>query len=316
MASMVGADAQALEEAAAQLRGAAEELELYSTGLSGLLGSVEWIGQVASDFLGTWSSVHRVRLTSTADFVRDMAVTLDANAADQRQTSDGTGGGPGGSDDGGDGDGGDGGDDTDGQVPDELQRIKDILKGLGITLTAAQLDELMAILDDLPTDQIDDFLEAIDDSPVLDILGKAGNVLNVAGFIGDAITDFIEHPDLPMDERLIHAGVEAALKFGAAEGLDKALTAIGTAVGGPVGLILGKGAGFVAGLLFEQADNAFNITENAADVLTEFITDPVGTVEALGEAALDTLEDIGGAVDGFLDDISPLPDTPLPGSWW
>lgn len=301
-AQMTGADAQALEQAAAELRTAADELESYSTGLTSVLGSVQWLGPIAGWFLDKWSGTHRVRLTSTAEFVRDMAVTLDANAADQRTTSDGDGGGgrPGGNDPGDGGD--DSGDDNDGEAPEILDELSDLLESLGIVLSAAELAELAEILDGLPTEDVKDFLKAVENSPILDFIDAAGTVLDIGGFVTDAITDFVENPDLPLEERLIHAGVESALKFGASEGIDKALTALGTAIGGPAGFVLGKGAGFVADLLFSAADDAFGITDTAADVLTEFITDPVGSLEALGDYGVELISDLGGeAVELFTD---------------
>lgn len=103
---MVGADAESLERAALEMRSAADDLESHETWLTSSLNSVSWLGGVAAWFLDGWSGGHRVRIRSTADFIREQADLLQAQAADQRSTSesDGSGGaggpgpsGPGGS---------------------------------------------------------------------------------------------------------------------------------------------------------------------------------------------------------------------------
>ena len=306
MAQMIGADPEALDTLAQQMQSAADELDGHSSGLTALLGGIDWIGDFASRFIGSWGGTHRVNLSSTSQFIRDAARQLSEQAAEQRGASDSDGGGSGpgsGGPSGGPPSGG-----GSGQSPEDrefLDTLSDLLADMGIVLSAAELAELANVLDGLPTDELQAFLDAVEGSPILDFIDAAGSVLDVGGLLTDAITDFVEHPDLPLDERLIHAGVEAALKFGASEGIDKAFTALGTAIGGPAGFVLGKGAGFVADLLFSQADDAFNITENAADVLTEFIVDPVGTVEAIGEAAIDFLQDAPGEVVDFFGDLIP-----------
>lgn len=87
MAQMIGSDPDALDRAASQLRSAADELDQDTSALSAILGSVEWLGAVAGRFLGTWGSTHRLRMTSTSQFIREAADKLESNARAQREAS-------------------------------------------------------------------------------------------------------------------------------------------------------------------------------------------------------------------------------------
>lgn len=86
--SMYGAEASSLETAASQLRLAATELDESRGGLGGLLGALDWIGNVASAFVGLWSTDYKPRLGSTAGFLRDAATELERQAQQQRAASE------------------------------------------------------------------------------------------------------------------------------------------------------------------------------------------------------------------------------------
>jgi uncharacterized protein YukE len=95
MADMIGADPNELRNLAAQMRGAADELDGHSSALTSLLGSVDWVGDFASRFLSSWSGGHRVRLQSTSQFIRDAASELERNADEQVNASNSAGSGRG-----------------------------------------------------------------------------------------------------------------------------------------------------------------------------------------------------------------------------
>jgi hypothetical protein len=90
--TMVGADATRLDAAAAQMRRAADDLDAHAGALGRLLDGLSWLGQVASAFLNMWNSNHRPQLNSTAGFIRDAAAKLEAQARQQREASEGSGG--------------------------------------------------------------------------------------------------------------------------------------------------------------------------------------------------------------------------------
>jgi hypothetical protein len=85
--TMVGADADRLEAAAAQMQRAADELDEHSGSLTRQLGGLSWLGQVAGAFLNMWNGHHNAHLKSTAQFIRDAAAKLIAQAQQQRDAS-------------------------------------------------------------------------------------------------------------------------------------------------------------------------------------------------------------------------------------
>jgi surface antigen len=85
--TMVGADADRLEAAAAHMQKAADELDAHSAALGHQLGGLSWLGQLAGAFANLWSSHHKPQLGSTAHFIREAADRLAANAKQQRDAS-------------------------------------------------------------------------------------------------------------------------------------------------------------------------------------------------------------------------------------
>jgi hypothetical protein len=83
----VGADVESLRSAAAQLRTVADELDGHSQALTSMLGGIDWAGDVATRFLSGWTGGHRINLTSTSQFFRAAAETLERNAGEQQQAS-------------------------------------------------------------------------------------------------------------------------------------------------------------------------------------------------------------------------------------
>lgn len=278
--SMTGADSGQLEEAAAQLRTAAEELDQYSTGLSSLLGSVSWIGEVASGFLGDWSGVHRVRMNSTAEFIRDMAITLDANATDQRATSESNGTrGPGGGTGPGDGDGGGGGDDPDGFWSNIFGDVGDLIGDI-VGSVGPILGGVGGFVDDL--------------SRLARGLRGVGGVLSglqvfQGGF--ELAEGILEGDGWLAADGLINVGLGAAGIF-AAVGL----------VSNPVGwAILGAGAVWAVGnwLAGDQP-----VTEWAWNGITSLAEGAWDGVTAAGGFIADTASNVTDAVGDFAGDVA------------
>jgi hypothetical protein len=87
MATMFGADADALDAVGKQMGDAADRLEaIQKLTRSSLYGS-PWSGNDAVTFRGDWDGPHTQRLASAADFLRDLRDRLIANAKEQRMAS-------------------------------------------------------------------------------------------------------------------------------------------------------------------------------------------------------------------------------------
>lgn len=84
---MVGADPDALERGAAQLRAAADEIDQQARTLPAELQAVWWMGQVATRFMQMLGSDHIPAMQSTTQFLRNAADELIRQAAEQRAVS-------------------------------------------------------------------------------------------------------------------------------------------------------------------------------------------------------------------------------------
>ena len=84
---MFGADADALEAAAAALSAAADELDGSAQSLSSSLGALQWLGTVAVRFTDLWHSQHSAKLTRTSGYLRENADRLRFQASEQRSAS-------------------------------------------------------------------------------------------------------------------------------------------------------------------------------------------------------------------------------------
>jgi hypothetical protein len=89
---MTGANADALDAAATELRHAADQLDATSAKLTRSLGVIQWLGQVAVRFTDLWSTGHRPRIATAATFLRDNADVLVRQAEQQRKASNSDGG--------------------------------------------------------------------------------------------------------------------------------------------------------------------------------------------------------------------------------
>ena len=213
--TLLGADADELERIAGTLRSAADELDAHAGSVTATLRSVAWVGGVATRFGSNWNGAHRPRITSTAQYVRDAAAQLDRNAAEQRRAShSGSGGPPGGSAAPTPGSG------PSPSVGDEpgspvLDRLGDLLTGLGVGHDVLELlAEHTALLDGLGVDKLIDILTNDD---FVSLLKGLDQVLEVGEVVVNLVADFVENPGLPFDERVVHGLSDAATRFGIAE---------------------------------------------------------------------------------------------------
>lgn len=87
MATMFGADSDALDAAATQLDQAADQLDRSAGQLASTLRGLQWLGNVAVAFSDVWGSRHHPGMQRTAVFLRENAATLRRQARDQRAAS-------------------------------------------------------------------------------------------------------------------------------------------------------------------------------------------------------------------------------------
>jgi len=313
---MSGADAAELERIAGTLRSAADELDGHAGAVTATLRAVAWVGGVATRYGSNWHGGHRPRIASTAQYVRDAAAQLDRNAAEQRRASQGAGGtspGPAGPHpSNGDARGGASSPpgspalDRLGDLLDVLGAGRDLLEGLAQhahVLDGAGVDRLLDILTN------DDFVS---------LLAGLDEVIGGGDIVVDLVSDFVEHPDLPFDDRVVHALADAATRFGIDEGVEHAsnflaqaaTTALLPGLGAVLAPFAGHAAGVIAdaviGEIVDAVDGATDIVDLAADAAVEayrtlkdtfgLVVDAAGAVIDVAGDAIDLAGDAAGAI--------------------
>ncbi len=342
---LLGADADELERIAQTLRSSAHELEDHAASLTSTLRSVAWVGGVATRFGAHWNGGHRPRIISTAHYVRDAAAQLDRNAAEQRLASRAQEGSPGGigstspTAPAGDSPIGPFEPDTgtaDDPTSSDGEPRSDVLDGLGPLLAALGLgrDVLEALAehaDVLDGVGVDELIDVLTDDGFIVVLEGLDTLLDVGDVVVDLVTDFVEQPGLPFDERIVHALADAATRFSIDQGVEYAaaflaqaataalLPGLGAALAPFVGKVAGAVADAFIGGVIDIVDGATDVVDLAADAAVEayqalketfgVILDAVGAVIDVADAALDlTMDAAGSAVDAGADVIVRVVD--------
>lgn len=303
-----GANADDLEQGGRELSSFADEVGRMKGELRASLHTSHWEGLSADRFRQSWDSVHVPALADAEAFLRDAGRRLNENAAEQRRASDGGGGTittPGSS--------GDGGKEGDGGDRDDAARL---LKDIG--LSDEEIERLFGDLGDIGglLGLLEDLLKG---GLLKDILKGVGSVFDVVGVIGDLVTDFAQHPELPMDERLVHMISETALRFAVSQGAEVAAewatTALLAAIPGaaPFAFVASPVVGFVVGKIMDKVEGAidgkFDVYDNAGDAATDAYRylkeksfDPIAIGKDAVGGIIDGASDIGGAIiDGASD---------------
>lgn len=264
MATLSGADADALDAAANELHKAAERLRSGRARVERPLHAAPWNGRGADAFRHEWSTNRRAEILAAASFLDGAVQTLRRNAEEQRRASalgaafDGpTVCAPSGSDD----------DDA------ELERIRELLERLGMPVS--QLSEVLELLKKLAG------VPGLDFGMTLSTLENMVNIAKAVDML-DKVIDFtkalVDHSHLPPDEMLLAAGVTvamAAVKAGGAQIAGKFVGGVvsgllaSTAVGAPVapfaGVLTSKLTSLVVDKGLDYADDQLNISENAVE---------------------------------------------------
>ncbi len=324
--TLLGVDADELDRIAQQLRSAADELDGHAGSLTSALRSVAWVGGVAARFGSQWNSSHRPRIISTSQYVRDAAAQLDRNAAEQRLASRAAAGSlggigptppiapPGGAPLGpsvpeGTGSGGVGGSSSSGDQTGSpaLDHLGEILDRLGLGRDVLELlGEHADLLEGLGVDKL---LDVLSNDDFLAVLEGLDTVLDVGSVVVNLVSDFLDHPGLPFDERVVHALADAATRFGIDQGVEYAANFLAQAataallpgLGAALAPFAGKAAGVIAdaviGEIVDIVDGATDFVDIAADAAVEAyqaIKETFGVIVDAAEAVVDVA---GAAID-------------------
>lgn len=278
---VLGAEPGNLREVAGELRVAADQLDSGAGGLTTTLVGVSWVGEYAANFEYRWTSAYQPGIVALAGTLRELATALDDNAADQDATS-GAGSSvcpvvalpvPAGGDErdfGGAGDDPPTGDDE--WWLELLNQLHVLIEdGLSDVRAADKMREVLldagfpaGLLEQILTDE---FMEG---------LTELGKYVDVAGVLLDMLNDFMDHPGLPLDERLLHSGIDALTRFAVASGGEVAATFVTGlfSPSGPLAIAAGWASGqlvdLAAGLVYDFVDEKYDVTDVVADEVVDF----------------------------------------------
>lgn len=275
MAQMTGADIGDLESGAARLESVGTRIGAMRRPLRSQLYSSHWEGRAAVRFRSEWDTVHGPALTNAESFLREAGQRLRAEADQQRHASNMGGGGHGPSNAGG----------TTAPLKESLLEIEELLKRLGVPISAVNdLLGRLALLDELGV-LIGPLKSLAENDELIGAFKAMGSAIKYAELLIEFVTIVADNPQLPMDEAVVLAGATVAVGLAAGVGIKAASSAIGKAVGtaaagavsggiaAPVGLVVGTLVGEVVGNVmteaFDAADERFNITENVAQQTLE-----------------------------------------------
>jgi hypothetical protein len=248
---LVGADTHGLLALGEALRSRAAYVSEMRDNTSGLVTSLAWNGAVADDFLAIWRVSHGPKFDSAASFLITAAETIARNAAEQQGTS--------------------------ASAPAEST----------IDITAAAREHLGERITS-PTFALSAYQEAlrleVGDAAFDDWLKNNGKSFRLLGeaavgisFMSNFLEDAAQHPDLPTDERIVHAIGEVALKYAADKGISQAMQWAGMAIAGVftagAGVLVGRAVGWLAGQVatagFHYLDDQYQVTDKGADLMLE-----------------------------------------------
>ncbi|HRE03257.1 MAG TPA: hypothetical protein PLV68_18310, partial [Ilumatobacteraceae bacterium] len=208
---------------------------------------------------------------------------------------------------GGGGGGGGAGDDEDSGAWD---RVQSILEGLGLSQGAIEaIIEALRKSGKLPDEGL---LAVLGNDQLMGFIKGAGVVLDIVGVIVDFATDYIDHPNLPTDERIIHALYDTALRFAMSEGVEAGVTwlmaaagsvvpVLGTAVGAAVGKVVGWALGEAVEFGLDKLDEHTDFVDKYADTVVEGYRAAKQGAEWVSDRVDDIKDGAGKVVDGAKD---------------
>ncbi len=87
MSQMLGMDIQGVRQLAQQMTQKAQEISQIASTLSTALGSVQWVGQDATNFRSEWDGSLRTQLQNVVQALEDASNKATTNANEQEATS-------------------------------------------------------------------------------------------------------------------------------------------------------------------------------------------------------------------------------------
>ncbi len=310
--AMVGADADELDRIAEQLANEARRLEELAAQLGHQLNAAPWKGSDSERFRHEWNMVHTKRVREAGGFLRAGGDTLRRNADEQRTASNSDGlvaNGP------------------RCEVPkkepvgDEIDKylepFEDFFTGLGLAKDV--WEGVVKILRMLDPDLLKDLGKFLAGNPeLLTFFKTMDKALSIGPVVIDFLTDVTKQlgqGHLPMDEALLHAMVFSGLRFAEDKGLEEfgkvlgaslgsAIPVLGTAGGGALGWVAGKGLG----LVLDSLDDKFGINEGAADAAVDAYRDVKEVAGAVGDFVGDVKDELSDSWDDMKDAAGDLKD--------
>ncbi len=307
MATMAGADADALDRAAHELHRAAERLRSGRSRVERPLHSAPWHGRGADAFRQEWGTTRAAEIVSAANFLDGAVETLRRNADEQRRASagaerSGVGSRP-------------AAPASDAALSPELERVRLQLELLGLSVDQIKNAlELMLALAATPGFDIGPILSTLENlgriADLSDVVGKVSTGLDVAGYVIDFLDGAAAHSHLPFDEMMVAATVTVGVSVAMGVGTDFAGQLVGkgvaaallaTGVGAPAApladFVASRVASFVIGEAVEFADERFDITGNSVEAALD--TYRYAKTHDLGDMAYDAVRNTGEAfIDG------------------
>lgn len=250
MTQMAGADPEALLALGETFRRKATLVSEIRDSTSEIVNSLAWTGADADGFLALWSVSYGPKFDSAAAFLIDAAEALTRNAAEQTAAS---AGGPAGFAD---------------EGANLNEHLTERFTSPNFALSAYE-EALRSQMGDI---EFDDWLR--NNGKLFKFLDDFARGVNL---MSNFLEDAVQHPDLPTDERIVHAIGEVALKYAAEKGISEAMQWAGAAIAAVftagAGVLVGRAVGWLAGQVatagFHYLDEKYQVTDQGADLILE-----------------------------------------------
>jgi uncharacterized protein YukE len=287
-----------------------QALSTIASTIDGKCTTSGWRGSDADDFQNSWGT-HKRGISLLCSVLEQSSATLIKQAAAQRQASgelDGVLGiGPG----------------TTGPTLPHSPNATEVVESIDELLS--NIRDLLGLSEDIwnvlvkslriiDPGALKDFGQFLAQNPGIlkvfkgigDLADTLGSVLDITGYVVSFAKDLITHADLPLDERILHAGLVVGLGFAASKGIEWASEKIGTMIGSAIpgpgtaaGWLIGKGIGIAMSEAYEWADKEYGISDKAADV-------GVDAYRKAKEFAVEATEKIDRVVDNVTEGAENL----------
>lgn len=294
-----------------------QTLSTIASTIDGKCRTSGWRGSDADDFQNAWGG-HKRHISLLCSSLEESSATLIKQAAAQRQTSDDLGGANG------------TGSATTGSTQPRSPNATEVVESVDEQLT--KIRDLLGLSDDIwnvlvkslriiDPEALKEFGQFLAQNPGLlkmfkgigDLADTLGSVLDITGYVVSFAKDLITNAELPLDERILHAGLVVGLGFAASKGIEWASEKIGTMIGSAIpgpgtaaGWLIGKGIGIAMSEAYEWADNEYGISDKAADLGVDAYRKAKELAVDAAEKIDEVVDDITEGAENIVDDIKEM----------